>query len=157
MIVTEQLTKRFGEKVAVDALDLCVERGEFFCFLGPNGAGKTTTIKMLTGLLKPTGGRDRRNSGGTSRFTRLRIGSRSLPVYDLILFFRPEAFGDPQQQEKYRDGRHGGSWFPLTFVLQIASHLFDAVDDDDTSRVDQDGKKAIGHHPIVDHVQIQRD
>ncbi|HNR29841.1 MAG TPA: ABC transporter ATP-binding protein [Candidatus Hydrogenedentes bacterium] len=57
MIVTEALTKRFGEKTAVDALDLRIEPGTFFCFLGPNGAGKTTTIKMLTGLLKPTAGR----------------------------------------------------------------------------------------------------
>lgn len=57
MIVTEGLTKRFGEKIAVDALDLRIESGTFYCFLGPNGAGKTTTIKMLTGLLKPTAGR----------------------------------------------------------------------------------------------------
>ncbi|HOZ46960.1 MAG TPA: ABC transporter ATP-binding protein [Candidatus Hydrogenedentes bacterium] len=57
MIKTEKLTKHFGEKVAVDALTLTVNEGEFFCFLGPNGAGKTTTIKMLTGLLQPSGGR----------------------------------------------------------------------------------------------------
>ena len=57
MIVTEQLTKRFGEKIAVDRLDLSIPEGTFFCFLGPNGAGKTTTIKMLTGLLHPSGGR----------------------------------------------------------------------------------------------------
>ncbi len=57
MIRTERLTKAFGGKVAVDALDLEVHRGEFFCFLGPNGAGKTTTIKLLAGLLHPTSGR----------------------------------------------------------------------------------------------------
>ena len=51
------LTKRYGEKTAVQELDLEVARGEFFCFLGPNGAGKTTTIKVLTGLLRPTEGR----------------------------------------------------------------------------------------------------
>ncbi|MBN2308446.1 MAG: ABC transporter ATP-binding protein [Candidatus Hydrogenedentes bacterium] len=56
MIVTRNLTKRFGRKTAVDALDLEVQPGEFFCFLGPNGAGKTTTIKMLTGLLRPDAG-----------------------------------------------------------------------------------------------------
>ncbi len=56
MIETVGLTKRFGDKVAVDSLNLSIGKGEFFCFLGPNGAGKTTTIKMLTGLLKPTGG-----------------------------------------------------------------------------------------------------
>ncbi len=51
------LRKSFGQKIAVDSLDLEVAVGEFFCFLGPNGAGKTTTIKMLTGLLRPTEGR----------------------------------------------------------------------------------------------------
>ncbi len=56
MIHTESLTKRFGDKTAVDCLDLDIPQGEFFCFLGPNGAGKTTTIKMLTGLIQPTSG-----------------------------------------------------------------------------------------------------
>jgi ABC-2 type transport system ATP-binding protein len=51
------LTRRYGDFVAVDALDLQVRRGEIFGFLGPNGAGKTTTIRMLTGLLRPTEGR----------------------------------------------------------------------------------------------------
>jgi ABC-2 type transport system ATP-binding protein len=57
MIQTQQLTKHFGPKVAVRPLDLDIKEGTFFCFLGPNGAGKTTTIKMLTGLLNPSGGR----------------------------------------------------------------------------------------------------
>jgi ABC-2 type transport system ATP-binding protein len=57
MISTDGLTKRFGDNVAVNSLALDVPRGEFFSFLGPNGAGKTTTIKMLVGLLRPTGGR----------------------------------------------------------------------------------------------------
>lgn len=57
MIRTENLSKHFGEKIAVDRLDLDIEAGTFFCFLGPNGAGKTTTIKMLTGLLSPSSGR----------------------------------------------------------------------------------------------------
>jgi ABC-2 type transport system ATP-binding protein len=56
MIETQNLTKHFGDKVAVNDLDLAIDEGEFFCFLGPNGAGKTTTIKMLTGLVKPTKG-----------------------------------------------------------------------------------------------------
>jgi len=56
-IATEKLTRRFGELVAVDCIDLKVEAGQFFGFLGPNGAGKSTTIKMLTGLLLPTAGR----------------------------------------------------------------------------------------------------
>jgi ABC-2 type transport system ATP-binding protein len=57
MIRTENLSKHFGEKMAVDALNLDIKAGTFFCFLGPNGAGKTTTIKMLTGLLHPSSGR----------------------------------------------------------------------------------------------------
>ncbi len=50
------LTKRFGEFVAVDHIDLVTFRGEVFGFLGPNGAGKSTTIRMLCGLLRPTEG-----------------------------------------------------------------------------------------------------
>lgn len=56
MIQTDGLTKRFGDNVAVNNLNLNIAEGEFFCFLGPNGAGKTTTIKMLTGLLRPSAG-----------------------------------------------------------------------------------------------------
>ena len=56
MIETKSLTKKYGDLVAVDDLDLRVEAGELFVFLGPNGAGKTTTIKILTGLLQPTSG-----------------------------------------------------------------------------------------------------
>ena len=50
------LTKRYGEKTAVDHLNLRVFRGEIFGLLGPNGAGKTTTTLMLTGLTEPTEG-----------------------------------------------------------------------------------------------------
>ena len=49
-IQTRQLTKRYGDVVAVDRLDLTVSAGEVFGLLGPNGAGKTTTILMLLGL-----------------------------------------------------------------------------------------------------------
>jgi ABC-2 type transport system ATP-binding protein len=56
MIEIEHLTKKFGDLVAVDALDLKVNRGEFFAVLGPNAAGKTTLIRVLAGLLKPTSG-----------------------------------------------------------------------------------------------------
>lgn len=55
-IATENLTRRFGELVAVQDMNLRVASGQFFGFLGPNGAGKSTTIKMLTGLLAPTSG-----------------------------------------------------------------------------------------------------
>ena len=55
-IQTKNLTKRYGEKTAVDALDLTAKQGELFALLGVNGAGKTTTVKMLSGLLAPTSG-----------------------------------------------------------------------------------------------------
>ena len=59
MIQTENLTKSFGDHLAVDRLTLDIGEGEVFGFLGPNGAGKTTTIRMLTSLIAPTAGRAR--------------------------------------------------------------------------------------------------
>jgi len=56
-VVCEKLTKRYGEVVAVQDLDLSVRAGEVYGFLGPNGAGKTTTLRMLLGLVRPTSGR----------------------------------------------------------------------------------------------------
>src|SRR4030095_13557933 len=53
---TEELTKRFGTRTAVDRLSLRVERGDIYGFLGPNGAGKSTTLRMLLGLIRPTSG-----------------------------------------------------------------------------------------------------
>jgi len=95
----EGLTRRFGDFTAVDRVTLSVERGEIFGFLGPNGAGKTTTIRMLTGLLEPTGGdgwvagldirRDR-------RAVRSRIGymSQRFSLYpDLTVAENIELFG----------------------------------------------------------------
>jgi len=55
-IETRDLTKRFGDDVAVDGLDLTVEPGTVYGFLGPNGAGKSTTMRMLTTLTRPTNG-----------------------------------------------------------------------------------------------------
>jgi ABC-2 type transport system ATP-binding protein len=55
-LVVEQLTKRFGDRIAVDAVSFTVAAGEVFGFLGPNGAGKTTTVRMLATLIAPTSG-----------------------------------------------------------------------------------------------------
>ncbi len=56
-VSTENLTRCFGQLIAVENVNLRVSSGQFFGFLGPNGAGKSTTIKMLTGLLAPSTGR----------------------------------------------------------------------------------------------------
>ena len=55
-IITNKLTRRFGDLTAVDGISFSVNAGEIFGFLGPNGAGKTTTIRMLTGQLSPSSG-----------------------------------------------------------------------------------------------------
>ncbi|MBI3888308.1 ATP-binding cassette domain-containing protein [Candidatus Nomurabacteria bacterium] len=62
IIEVKNLTKKFGDFVAVDNISFSVEHGEIFAFLGPNGAGKTTTIKMLTTLLEPTTGEAKVNN-----------------------------------------------------------------------------------------------
>ncbi len=56
IVVTEALTKRYGERLAVNDVSLTVRRGEVYGFLGPNGAGKTTTLRMLLGLVRPASG-----------------------------------------------------------------------------------------------------
>lgn len=56
IVVTDTLTKRYGDRAAVDAVSLTVQQGEVYGFLGPNGAGKTTTLRMLLGLVRPSGG-----------------------------------------------------------------------------------------------------
>ena len=57
MIVTENLSREYGHKIALFGLNLRVEPGESLGFLGPNGAGKSTTVKILTGMIRPTSGR----------------------------------------------------------------------------------------------------
>jgi ABC-2 type transport system ATP-binding protein len=87
-VETVNLVRRFGEFVAVDQMNLRVERGQFFGFLGPNGAGKSTTIKMLTGLLAPTNGEARvlgRDIARESLEVKRRIG---VVPEDLNLFER---------------------------------------------------------------------
>ncbi|MFZ0060958.1 MAG: ABC transporter ATP-binding protein [Pyrinomonadaceae bacterium] len=75
---TEDLTKRFGERTAVDRLSLRVERGDIYGFLGPNGAGKSTTLRMLLGLVRPTSGVFKftlRATGGEYLRARSRVGA----------------------------------------------------------------------------------
>ncbi len=58
-IQTNNLSKRFGSRSAVDKLTIEVGKGQIYGFIGPNGAGKTTTMKMLATLLQPTSGKAR--------------------------------------------------------------------------------------------------
>lgn len=87
VVRTEALHKRFGDLVAVHALDLEIERGEVFGLLGPNGSGKTTTIRMLCGLVPPTSGTARVAGYDITReaeLVRRRIGymSQRYGLYD---------------------------------------------------------------------------
>jgi ABC-2 type transport system ATP-binding protein len=72
-VAARGLVKRYGEIVAVDHVDLTVERGDVFGYLGPNGAGKTTSLRMLLGLIRPT-------EGTAQLFGRdpLQVGARAL-------------------------------------------------------------------------------
>ena len=87
-VVARGLVKRYGEIVAVDHVDLTVERGDVFGYLGPNGAGKTTSLRMLLGLIRPTAGIGaavrarpaRRRRAGARRRRGLRRGAALLPV-----------------------------------------------------------------------------
>jgi ABC-2 type transport system ATP-binding protein len=78
------LLKRFGDKTAVDHIDLSVPRGSFFGLVGPNGAGKTTSLSMAVGLLQPDGG--------------------SAPVFGIDVWARP---GRRQAAPRRPARRHG--------------------------------------------------
>ncbi len=114
MIQTEDLTKVFGARTAVDGLTLEVREGEVFGFLGPNGAGKTTTVRMLTSLIAPTSGTARINGfevGRDDTAIRRSVGilTETPGMYDqlsaqknLTLFARLYEVRDvPGQVEKY--------------------------------------------------------
>jgi ABC-2 type transport system ATP-binding protein len=88
-IAVAELTRRFGDFVAVDGLTFDVRPGEIFGFLGSNGAGKSTTIRMLCGLLKPTSGRatvDGIDVGADPEGVKRRIGymSQRFSLYEQL-------------------------------------------------------------------------
>ncbi len=95
-VEVHELTKRFGDFVAVDRVSFSVAPGEVFGFLGPNGAGKTTTIKMLNGLVAPTSG-----SGRVAGFD---IGSERAAVKSAIGYMSQlfSLYGDLTVDENIR-------------------------------------------------------
>lgn len=114
MIIAQGLTRRFGQLVAVDRLDLEVHTGEVFGFLGPNGAGKTTTVRMLAALIAPTSGTAEiagQRLGAANREIRRRVGVltetpglyRRLSAWDNLIFFaKLHRIADPAgQTERY--------------------------------------------------------
>jgi ABC-2 type transport system ATP-binding protein len=100
LVSAEGVTKRFGELLVVDGVDLAVAGGEVVGLIGANGAGKTTLIRMLLGLLTPTAGRVRLFGEPPSRRTRTRLGyvPQSLGLYEDLtvaenLAFSAAAYG----------------------------------------------------------------
>ena len=107
---THKLTKRYGNLTALDALSLELEAGDVYGFIGPNGAGKSTTMKILAGLLEPTGGDARvlgRRVSENGDFVRRNIGYmpdfigvyEDLKVTEYLEFFA-SAYGLPRRQRK---------------------------------------------------------
>jgi ABC-2 type transport system ATP-binding protein len=114
VIEARGLTRRFGDVVAVDGVDLAVERGEVFGCLGPNGSGKSTLMRMLLGLLAPSGGQARvlgREIPRDAEQLRPAVGymTQRFSLYDDLdvtenLEFVAEIFGLPRKRRRERVG-----------------------------------------------------
>jgi ABC-2 type transport system ATP-binding protein len=109
-LVTCDLTKRYGKLMALDRLNLTLEKGDVFGFIGPNGAGKSTTMKIVAGLLAPTSGSARvlgRDVASNGDFIRRNIGYmpdfigvyEDLKVSEYLEFFA-SAYAIPRRQRK---------------------------------------------------------
>jgi len=130
-IVAHGLTQRFGNFVAVDHVDLEIERGEIFGFVGSNGCGKTTTMKMLTGLLPATEGEALlfgRAVDATDLETRRRVGymSQSFSLYGELtvrqnLELHARLFQIPAERAKTRIAT-------LVDSFHLAAHLDERAD-----------------------------
>jgi ABC-2 type transport system ATP-binding protein len=114
VVVTNRLTKTYGDFVALDNLSISLERGHILGFIGPNGAGKTTTIKILVGLARPTSGsasiagadcsRDSRKIKRLVGYMPDKFGSYdNMRVHEYLDFFGA-AFGIPRTQRIRRIG-----------------------------------------------------
>src|SRR5688572_10691860 len=93
-IVVNGITKRYGDKLAVDNLSFEIRRGEIFSMLGPNGAGKTTTIRMILDIIKPDSGTIEVHGSPFTEATKSQIGYlpeerglyRSVKLVDLLAY-----------------------------------------------------------------------
>ena len=149
---TEKATKRFGDRTVVDAVDLTVAAGEVVGLIGANGAGKTTLIRMLLGLLAPTGGRVRLFGEPPSRRTRARLGyvPQSLGLYEDLtvaenLAFSAAAYGsqDATLEGELAEQRDAlvrdlplGLRRRVAFAIALSHHPDLLVLDEPTSGVD---------------------
>ncbi len=132
-IIAANLTRRFGELVAIDKVSLRIEKGEVFGFLGPNGSGKTTLIRILTGILPATGGRgwvDGIDIGIDSEEVRRRIGyvSQKFSLYEDLtvldnLRFYGRIYGLSRKRLELRIGEtlHRNALEP--FIRRLAGSL----------------------------------
>jgi ABC-2 type transport system ATP-binding protein len=95
MITATQLTRRFGNKVALDGIDLHVERGELFGLIGPDGAGKTTFFRIVAGVLQPTSGEVSVAQGTTFGFVPQRFSMYEDLSVEENLTLRAKLYGVP--------------------------------------------------------------
>jgi len=169
MIRTEGLTRRFGDLVAVDRLDLEVRKGEVFGFLGPNGAGKTTTVRMLAALIAPTSGEATIAGvklGRANREIRRKVGVltetpglyKRLSAWDNLVFFaRLHQVADPAARAEHylklfdlwdrKDAPAGSYSKGMRQKLAIARALLHEPDvlflDEPTASLDPEAAKAV--------------
>jgi ABC-2 type transport system ATP-binding protein len=122
---TEELTKRFGKRTAVDRLTIRVERGDIYGFLGPNGAGKSTTLRMLLGLVRPTSGVIKFPVGATN-WEYLRARARVGAIIEAPAFY--ETFSGRRNLQLLASLSGGASRKRVEEVLEIVD-LRDRADD----------------------------
>jgi ABC-2 type transport system ATP-binding protein len=127
MIEIDNVTRKYGTKVAVSQLNLRIPAGELFAFLGPNGAGKTTTIKMMVGLLRP--------SSGTIRLCGYDVGQRQTAA-NRLLGYVPDV--------PYLYDKLSGSEF-LRFIADMYGIDKRAADEKIAAQID-----AFGMHDFVE-------
>jgi ABC-type branched-subunit amino acid transport system ATPase component len=128
------LTKRYGDLLAVDRLSLEVRRGEILGFLGPNGAGKTTTLKMMCGLLRPDAGRIEINdrpllAGETRLLSAVGVSPQNIVVWEMLTCLEQLAKASVGQIVWYVDGAPFETVsypFVARWPLSPGEHTFEA-------------------------------